>query len=411
MKTKIALLLLTACASFQLSAQSFEYQAKIAKVTTQGYHAISLSPELLGQSNLDLSNIRITDEAGNELPYVIRQETESLSNSSFHPYKIIKKMLAADTISQLIFHNPERNEIDNLSLIVKNTSVQKRARLSGSNDQENWFLIKDDYVLYAMENPTETTELKMLDFPLSNYEYFRLDINDTKNLPINIVKIGYYEKTNIAGEKTEFQIKSFTQKDSAKLSLIHVNLAQASYFENLQLDFSGAALYRRSAEFQLRTSHVNRRKEKIHTFVTQEHFNLSSSSSNSFALRPTLTSSFWLKIHNEDNKPLHLEKITASYLSKYAIVELAPDQQYYIKIGDESFKKANYDLAGFMDKISIEDEVISHEAILPVEAIQEETPDDDPMPNYIIWIIIGLVGAGIGIVSIKAIKEMSSEKE
>ena len=84
--------------------------------------------------NINCSNIRVLNGENTEEPYFVQKAASSSKISSFKTYKILEKMFDSDTVSHLIFHNEKKKEIRNVSLVVTNTDVQKKARLSGSDD-------------------------------------------------------------------------------------------------------------------------------------------------------------------------------------------------------------------------------------------------------------------------------------
>jgi len=47
----------------------------------------------------------------------------------------------------------------------------------------------------------ETSVIKIIDFPASNYEYYEILIDDWKSNPINVLKAGFY---NISVEKGKY---------------------------------------------------------------------------------------------------------------------------------------------------------------------------------------------------------------
>jgi hypothetical protein len=202
--------------------QDFKAESKVDVVQETGHYKIRLSPDLLGAAKINCSNIRVLNGENIEVPYFVQKAASSSKTSSLKTYKILEKMFDADTVSHLIFHNEKKKEIRNVSLVVTNTDVQKQARLSGSDDQGKWFIIKDDFLLHSMKSSKKTTELKILNFPLSNYEFLKLEFNDKNGLPINIIEVGYYDTEEMKGLSTQFDCTISDEKDSSKTSYLKV---------------------------------------------------------------------------------------------------------------------------------------------------------------------------------------------
>jgi len=410
MKTKLSWLVCLLWASYT-HGQEFSYEAQVAPVSTPGYYKITLSPELLGKLDPYRSDLRIYDGDGKELPYLRHSEKALSTTSLFKEYNILEKAYEQDTISYLIFGNPDRRAIDNVSIIVQNTDVQKRARLSGSEDQKNWYVIKDNYLLHAMQSTDATSELKILNFPLNDYAYFKLEINDNWKIPINILKVGYYDTHQIKGISTEFDYPIASQKDSLKTSYVKLDLSESKYFEKLSLEVSGAEYYSRSANIFVRKERLTSKKETEVYFESIGSIELNSNSRNEIQLRGRSVKTLYLEIDNKDNQPLDIEKAKASYLNRYVVAELQPEATYTLKFGEESLTTPDYDISSFAAKILPGASKIVHDDIVnlkPAEDAMDKEPSLFENP-YLIWSAIGIVGLLLGLVSMKMIKEIGQK--
>lgn len=87
-------------------------------------------------------------------------------------------------------------------------------QLSGSDDKADWYIIKDNYELESLFNHRETEEVTILHFPLSDYEYYRLDINDSPSLPIKILKAGHFDTSFAKAKYLELPSPVLKQADS-----------------------------------------------------------------------------------------------------------------------------------------------------------------------------------------------------
>jgi hypothetical protein len=408
MKRKISWLICLVWSS-ALSAQEFNFETKIEVPKSSGFHKIMLSPELLGQAQLDLSDLRIYDENSVEQPYFVQRESQNFIKSSFREYEIISRQSKGDTLSYLIFINEKRDAIDNVSFLVINTDVQKRAKLSGSNDQKSWFAIKDNYLLHSMSRADKTTELKMLNFPLSDYLYFKLEIEDNATDPINILKVGYYDQQKTAGASTSFDFPIKNQKDSAKISTIVLELPELMYMENLQFELSGADYYARQARVLVREESKNAKNESVFYNRQIASLNFNSNRINQTAIDDLVTKQLIIEIENNDNRPLKLEKVTASFLNRYVIAELESGHSYVMKFGDTKLVAPKYDIANFEHQIPTDIPVLRLAEIQSLQKVATPEASKSIFENvYLIWIVIGIVGSGLAFISFRMIKELGS---
>ena len=407
MITRKISLLLSLLVGFQAYGQDFKYEASIPVVVDSGYYRVILSPELLGQTQSGLSDLRIYTDKGEEQPYLIRKEARFSSQSLFKEYEIVDKAYKKDAISHLVFSNSGKRAIDNVSFLVKNTDVKKRARLSGSDDQENWYVIKDNYLLHAMQSEKETSEMNVLNFPLSDYAYFKLEINDNWKLPINILKVGYYDTQKAKGLSTTFNCQVANQKDTLKTSLVEVVLPGPMYIEELQMTVSGVEYFSRWTTVKVKREGIDRKKNAYEYFETLGSFDLNSNSENKISFGGSVVKELLVEIDNRDNQPLKVESIDASFLNTYAVVELIPSSSYTLKTGDESLSRPDYDLKAFADQIPLDITRVKHGTLVDVQPKEEEMAVPSFWDNkYLVWFVIAVVGFGLTYVSFKMIKEI-----
>ena len=178
---KLQALIVIGCIAFSTSvfSQDFKWKSKIDDVKKSGFHNILLSPSLNSKLNYEFSDIRIYDNENSEIPYLLRTEVAVVYKQLFKEYKIVSKKSVKGS-TQVIIKNQLKSKVNNVNIVIKNSNVQKKVKLFGSDDQKNWFVIKDDYLFYSIYSDEETSEIQLMDFPLSDYAYFKIEVDDTK---------------------------------------------------------------------------------------------------------------------------------------------------------------------------------------------------------------------------------------
>ncbi|UXX78369.1 hypothetical protein N7E81_13490 [Reichenbachiella carrageenanivorans] len=410
MKRKNSWLLGVLLISTSVFGQEFAYEASLLQVRDAGYYQVMLSPELLGQAKPNLSDVRIYDKAGVEQPYLLRREQEVSTKSLFRAYEITDKAYQQNAISHLIFSNSDKRAIDNVSIEVKNTDAKKRARLSGSDDLENWYVIRDNYLLHAMQSEEETTELKILNFPLSDYAYFKLEINDNWRLPINILKVGYYDTQQVKGATTTYDCPIIEQKDSLKTSYVRVVFDEPVYMEQLQLMASGADFYSRFTKVKTKRIGIDKKNKAYEYWTTLKSFELNSNSENKVSFSGVTVSELDIEIDNRDNAPLKVEQVKAGFLNKYVVLALKPENSYVIKLGNDHLATPDYDIAKFASQISADSPKLVHGALVDIRPKEEPKAPDFWDNKYLVWLVIAVVGFGLAYVSFKMIKEIGGKE-
>jgi len=408
MKIKISLIVTLFC-SLGINAQEFSYEVDIEPSSESGYHKVQLTPEVLGKTNGRLSDLRIYNGAGVEQPYVVEKESLRATQTAFKTYEIIERFVGKnDSSSFLTFINDSGKPIDNLSFIVQNTAVRKTAILSGSNDQQNWYTIGNDYALHSMFNSNGTTFTKRLDFPLSDFGFFKLEVKGNANESINILSIGYHENNSVKGGTSSFDFTIESQREVNDVSLIKLTLSERKYFEKLAFRLSGSKFYSRDASIYIEEVTENRKKEQVLEKRLIGSITLQSDRNNLFDFGAMRLEELFVEIENKDNQPLVVENVSGTYLNKYLVADLKAGEAYKLKFGNESLDLPNYDIAYFKRQILGETQVVK---LQQIRNMKSETTEDNSEQSifensYLIWLIIGIIGIFVLIISIRMIKEL-----
>lgn len=413
MKPFFLILLFLSAIPLLSQGQSFQFKANVAPVQQGGFYRISLSPEVLGQLDANLTDIRMYDERRQEVPYLLKHEQPVQYKTLFKEYEIISKVMTPKVSTSLVLRNAAKSRINNLSLIIKNANVRKKAKLSGSNDAKTWYVIEEAYTLEAMYSATATSEVKILDFPLSDYEYYQLEINDSLSAPLNIQRVGYYDAYAENGKYASISGLSFTKIDSstARQTYVHVSITNAARLDKVSIEVSEPALYRRQASLCVAEWRKIKRKKRQLVYEPIAQLELSSATENTIYLSGWKAKDFYLVIENEDNPPLSIGKVEAYQLNTYLIAELKQGQAYHLEFGDEKANAPSYDLRYFEDKIP---------ANLPTVQVTKMvsliTPTDVHSPDFFtsplfIWGAMGVVLLILSYMSYQMLKEMGDKNK
>src|SRR4029077_12670849 len=138
----------------------------------------------------DLSDLRILDSAGNAVPYVEKSDLPVFSRENFKSFPILSNTKLADSNTEVVIANGSTTNITSLLLVMKNVSAHRNAILSGSDDKEKWFVIREHIALQEAGSDTADHYAQSLSFPASHYRFFKLILEDKGLLPVNILAAG-----------------------------------------------------------------------------------------------------------------------------------------------------------------------------------------------------------------------------
>ncbi|MEP6803614.1 MAG: hypothetical protein ABI892_03750 [Flavobacterium sp.] len=390
-----------------LSFGQYQTTAKLKKVNQNGFHEIILSPEIRSYSKQDLSDIRIFDSKGNEIPYFI-QSDNTVSSNTFEEYKIVSKTVLPKKSTSVIVAVPSNKANNQLSLFIANSNVEKKYSISGSDDQKEWFGISDSQYLSDLNSTTETNVVKNISYPLSTYHYLRIDFDDRKTLPINILKIGNFttQLPRSLVQETVPEKSVTTEIPSEKETQIHVLFNAPQVINQITFEVLKPTYYNRNAILYKKVKRVTKRKTQI---LDEEiiSFQLNSNTKNIFTIPALFEKEFYIRIENHDNQPLVISKIKYDQKLVSIVTDLNSNENYILKTGNKNLTEPEYDLSNFKNKIA---------AILPqtyVYDIEQRTNEKSQVKNksfwqqpWFMWICIILGGITILFFTTSLVKDL-----
>ena len=381
------------------SGQHFQYQAALPLVPASNFYKIQLTPAITAHLQNPFYDIRLYDAKKQEVPYLMMRDQPVQTHKLFRNYEVISNTSTPNVGTSLVLRNPGQSRINNISLIIRNSNVRKKAQLSGSSDARTWYGIEDNFWLQAIYSNTATTEVKILNFPLSDYEYYKLDINDSASAPLNILSAGYYDTFSEDGKYTAMPAVKFRQTDSSRVKQTFIRFALPGpvLADRISFAVSGPTFYRRQATlFRAQMRQRKRRSRPYKTYEPVASFQLQSNSENIFALSGFNTDDFYLVISNQDSPPLQVKNIQFYLLNTYLVASLRKGQPYHLQFSNAETEAPTYDLTYFQDHIPRQLPIIA-----PGEIITLTNPNEAESAAFfrnknIIWaaiiLVIGLLG-------------------
>ncbi|HTE00150.1 MAG TPA: hypothetical protein VK668_12740 [Mucilaginibacter sp.] len=333
---------------------AYKYRATLQHIDSTGVYKIELKPDLVAKSYYkELYDIRVRDHNLKDVAYAISTHLTVEEKSLFVDFPEVKLNGKADTANVFVAGNRERSSIGNLWLRLKNNAVNRVADLSGSDDQQDWFAIKEDIELQRSNTGIDTDYEQVLDFPTSNYRYFRINVKSKNKDFVKITQAGIYVPNLIKTEYAALPPVKFSSTDKNKISSISVHLDEPYIINKLHLEVSAPKYYNRRVSIYDIESKVP--VKLIDTMIA-------SSGSQDISLS-VKSSKLRIDIFNNDDSPLIIKSIAAYQLKQYLISYLQGGQDYYIMAGDSVHQQPSYDLSFLQSKAFSQLAVINHSAV------------------------------------------------
>jgi Protein of unknown function (DUF3999) len=334
---------------FSSYAQQYNWSASLDSVTQDGFYKLILKPSVTSRMlSIDYADLRLYDQNKKEAPYLLQEEWNN-DKKWFQEYAVLSKENSPERFTQLIIHNPKKNSIDNFSLVVKNNNAYKTAKLSGSDDNQNWYFITDHYSLSLMYDQQAVVNEKRIDFPLSNYEYYKLEVNDSASAPLNILKVGYYATSVTTAQQVQLPAPTIRQADSlkSKQTFVAFDFPTNFYVNTLQLTIDGPKFYKRKATLYTVARDAKNRIQLSDQFT----FDLLSGGQHTIAIPELYAKNFLVIIDNGDNESLKVTSIKPFQTTRYLVSYLKKGNAYTLSLGNKKAILPQYDLDSFRDSI------------------------------------------------------------
>jgi hypothetical protein len=333
------------CLSFGGTAQTFEWKANLGKVDSAGFYQIPIQPATTALIKSDLSDLRLIDERGKNVPFIVQQKSVAQA-AAFVPFPIVGNRTDSNNTTLEVDVNASAGT-DYLHLVITNTAVERAASISGSNDRKQWFIIKENLRLINTDDAIGTDRfVQSINYPFNRYRYLKLVIANSKSDPLNILQAGVYRASSGSNRETYLgnPATTFTQNDSNQTTVVHIVNAASYVADRISWRIEGPKFYKRDARI-----FVQGRDRKGRQFLSS--FQVVSGQQQAVSLPSVKSKEYWIEVDNGDNPPLTFSNITTAQLQRSLIAYLDGGTGYYLLAGNPAAAAPRFDLAGFRDSI------------------------------------------------------------
>lgn len=422
MSKLIFMLLLVFVAPAITFAQNFTYKAKVAPAPKDGFYKILLSSELNAFASAHHDDLRMMDNDGKEIPFLLKKEDQYQTQSDFVNYGILEDNSEGDW-QAIVIANANKDKIDKFIFEMKNAETDRVVRISGSNDRGKWYVVRDRFYFISMGTGADATVRQQITFPVSDYLYFKVEIRMKDKQALNIEQVGYSSQEYKAPAYLRVNGVSFKRTDSNKSTRLHFSCLPLNRIDKLVFHISSPAMFKRSGivkkmlavEEYSADGHTNlsmSSKKYRSEYTPEESFELNSEDrrfiETSSYLGYDKTSDFLIEINNYDNEALKIDSVTAYQLSSTLTAELKKDKSYFLYFGDSLLHAPSYDLVYFQNKIPADAATLSIGEVQPKSAVvkEEYSKSNDKM---MVWIGLGIIAVILFFLTGSMVKKMGKE--
>ena len=379
-----------------MAQDGFAFKAGIGKVDHPGFFKIELSPGLLAKSKADMSDIRLIDNKGSFVPFS-RFQT-SIQKDDFVQFPILRT-LNGDSLTTLIVLNDKRLLLESLWLNVKNTEVHRNADLLGSDDQQEWFAIKENIALHQTDPSNSDNFFQKLLFPSNSYKYFKIKIYNRNKEAIKILKAGIFTGRQADLQYAAMPSPIFKKIDSSNNSTyLHLIFKEPYLVNKIKFDIRGPKYYKRTVVI----SELNgRSKRRITETILR-------SSDSPQVVTSTKSKAIEVQIFNGDNPPLQINELRVFQLKESLVAYLESDVSYELLVGNNKAQMPDYDLKYFADSSSHIIGQLQHSRVEANSLFKIPEPKSAGDNTKVFWLALVIVLAILIFFSWKMIQEIKT---
>ena len=404
-KLKLTYLLLLFCSTGYGQIKEYSYKRKLTGIKDQ-WHIVALPNEIFKRVSNDLSDMRVFGLTKSndtlEAPYILKLASEKISEKEVS-FNLINQSKVSNGY-YFTFEVPVETSVNQINLDFKEQNFDWKLTLEGSQNQQQWFSIIEDYRILSIKNEQTDYQFTKVKFPYSKYRYFRLFINSTKSPELIKAKLSLNQINE--GKFREYSINSVIDEEKQnKQTIINIDLSSNVPVSKLTISVKNKYDYYRPVNITYLLDSFKTEKGWKYNYATLTSGTLSSIEKNEFKFNSIILKKLKIIIENQDNEPLQVDSFSVKGYIHEIVARFNTPGTYYLTYGNSKAEKPNYDIARFSDKIpkNLTALKLDDEQLIGKGTIKQTGP---LFENKIwLWIIMALTIMVLGWFSLKMIEQ------
>ena len=412
MKNKACFILLLFAFTNSFGQQNnFNFKREIIGTNDQ-WHKLELPNEILAKLSPNLNDIRITGVSEQndtlEAPYIIHSTEDQIKNVNVD-FKLLNQSRDKNGY-YFTFKVPTSNSINQIQLNFEQENFDWKTSLEGSQDQQNWYTLVEDYRILSINNAHTNYQFSKLNFPNANYAFYRIGIKSGEKPKLESAALSL--KEIVKGKSRNYKIKKINTIENKNLQQteLDIDLGSPVVINDLKINIRESFDYYRPVHIQYVTDSTKTELGWKYNYQSLASGTLNSIEKNKFKFSNTIAQHIKIIIKNSDNEALTISNIEIGGSIYELLVRFSKPAKYFLYYGNNNTRKPNYDISRFSDNIP---KSITTLALGDEETIRKsESPKSDPLfanENWL-WAVMALIILILGGFTLKMIKK-TDERE
>lgn len=399
MRQTINFLALLLLANLSCFAQ-YTYERKISDVTQPGWYRITLPDDVFPKVKNDFADLRIYASSNDttEIPYLLKISEDQVSRASIaiEPFNISRNGNALYFTVKVNHAEP----VNQTTLEFTQQNYDSDVLIEGSNNQQDWFIIHTGRIVSIVNSSVNYT-YNHVNFPTSDYIFLRFTLKNGAQL--TLTKVNFYQSATRKGVFTEVPA-TLSSKTLAKQNEFYLTFNQPVLLSKLTIEPNAGQLFYRNVSVEWLYDSIPSEKGIHYQYQSLYVGVISSFQQDTLQFTPRLVGKIRVTIYNQDNPPIHVNKIVGSAPQVDLIANLQPGG-YSLKYGNPNSFHPRYDIKHFIKDIpdSLPQLQVSTE-LKPQHA--QATESTAWFKNKVwMWVALGAIVAILGFFTMRMLRE------
>ncbi len=385
---------------------AFDYKRELNGVSDK-WHKIDLPIELFSKTANDLSDIRIfglTKENDTiEVPYILKSTTEEIADKKI-AFKIVNTSSNASG-HFITFENSTTESINQIQLDFKQRNFDWRLKLEGSQNQNEWFTIAENYRIVSLKNDLSNFQFTKLTFPDSKYRYFRVSIESNEKPNLISASIEQHEVSTASMKNYSIIETKTVENKKLKQTEISIELQYLVPVSQIRIAVQDQIDYYRPITIQYLSDSIRTEMGWRYTYSTLSSGTLNSLEQNELTFSSAMAKKLKIIIENHDNRPLHINSIQVAGYNQELFVRFAETANYFLVYGNKNAFRPNYDIDQFANNIPKNLTTLSLGKEQIIDKEQAEIVEPLFKNKAWLWIVLSLLILILGWFSLSMIRK------
>ncbi|KUG03012.1 hypothetical protein ASZ90_019555 [hydrocarbon metagenome] len=321
---------------------AYQYYKEV-KVEGDGFALVSLDAEVLERTRDDLADIRLSNPAGEEIPYQLTPY--SLPQDVFIDAEIIDQM-TNDGEQFLTLDMQRSGQLHNKIVlnIESKSDFYCELQIESSNDDQSWNLVTRDKIFSVQPNYHKNE----ITYPVSSSRYLRLNIivASGTEVVVNGARVGFISAFSSPAQELQGSVLSQEDDRQTGKSLIIFDMGVKGYYvDNIELKINGRNYQRMTTVY---SSNDREDWRLVSTSKQIYHFKWSDYEAlqNRIMLNEKADRYLKLEIENGSSPPLQVDGVLVNGSVPRLLADLS-EGTYRLWYANPQAPRPEYDLAGF----------------------------------------------------------------